>query len=287
MATSPYAPLSANEDRDEVSAGTKTHAPRRSTLLLILPWLISLFMTLLLVKQAALISIAHDSCSKCIWKEFEISKSTTPKTLNRPKQRRAARRQIPLTTTHVKFTGGLKILDGVGLVREIDSTLPAYVGTPSPELDAAWEDIVQPLNVFVTEKELEGDTVGTSPDPETGLYVAMPQGFHDLHCLNMIRQRLHLDYYSAMARMNRTTLDTHIDHCIDSLRQSLMCTGDMTLIRTYWIDERHRMMANFDNDHMCRDFGALKAWLRARDAEDGSTWRESADRLLGELQVAS
>ncbi|KAM7220100.1 protein of unknown function (DUF3328) domain containing protein [Rhypophila decipiens] len=266
MAAPPYTPLSSNEDQDEVSAGIKAHSPRPNRLLLLLPWLISLILTLLLLKQAALKSTVHDSCSKCIWKEFEI---------------RAAKRQIPLTTTHVKFTGGLKIVDGVGLVREIDPTLPVYVGTPSPELDAAWEDIVQPLNVFLTEKELEGDTDGTSPDPETGLYVAMPQGFHDLHCLNMIRQRLHLDYYSAMARMNRTTLDTHIDHCIDSLRQSLMCTGDMTLIKTYWIDKRHRMMANFDNDHMCRDFGALKAWLRARDAEDGSTWRESADKLLG------
>lgn len=42
----------------------------------------------------------------------------------------------------VKFTGGLKIVDGVGLVREINTTLPAYVGPPSPEIDDAWEKIV-------------------------------------------------------------------------------------------------------------------------------------------------
>jgi hypothetical protein len=91
----------------------------------------------------------------------------------------------------VTFTGTLKIEDGVGLVREVNSSGPNYVGTPSPEMDAAWEDIVfrksskssifsevkltiiTALNLFVTEQELEGNLEGTSPDPETGLYVAM------------------------------------------------------------------------------------------------------------------
>ncbi|KAK8915308.1 hypothetical protein VCV18_010854 [Metarhizium anisopliae] len=73
----------------------------------------------------------------------------------------------------VKFTGGLKIVDGVGLVREINTTLPAYVGPPSPEIDDAWEKIVHPLNIFVSERELGGDLEGTTPDPETGLHVAI------------------------------------------------------------------------------------------------------------------
>ena len=59
-----------------------------------------------------------------------------------------------------------------------------------------------------------------------------------------------------------------------------MCSGDMTYIKTYWMEDRQQMMANFDNYHMCRDFGALKVWLKERDAEDGGTWRENADALL-------
>jgi len=42
----------------------------------------------------------------------------------------------------VKFTGGLSIVDGVGLVREIDPSHPPYVGPPSPEMDKAWDAIV-------------------------------------------------------------------------------------------------------------------------------------------------
>lgn len=44
------------------------------------------------------------------------------------------------------------------------------------------------------------------------------------------------------------------------------------------------MMADFDNIHMCRDFDALKRWMRTRDAEDAAPWRENADRLLATLQ---
>jgi hypothetical protein len=61
----------------------------------------------------------------------------------------AARRQIPLAMKQVKFTGTLKIVDGVGLIREIDPTLPAYVGTPSPEMDTAWKEIIHRTS-FVT-----------------------------------------------------------------------------------------------------------------------------------------
>ncbi|KAK8915307.1 hypothetical protein VCV18_010853 [Metarhizium anisopliae] len=104
---------------------------------------------------------------------------------------------------------------------------------------------------------------------------------------NMVRKRLHLQHYADLVAMDRSDLDTHIDlidHCIDSLRQSLMCAGDMTLIKTFWIEKRHRMMADFDNIHMCRDFDALKRWMRTRDAEDAAPWRENADRLLATLQ---
>ena len=50
--------------------------------------------------------------------------------------------EIPLKTKEVRFTGGLRIVEGVGLIRETDPSLPAFVGAPSPNIDAAWEDIV-------------------------------------------------------------------------------------------------------------------------------------------------
>ena len=43
---------------------------------------------------------------------------------------------------NVKFTGTLKIVDGIGLIRETNPLLPEYVGSPTPEIDAAWDDII-------------------------------------------------------------------------------------------------------------------------------------------------
>jgi hypothetical protein len=42
----------------------------------------------------------------------------------------------------VTFTGGLRIKDGVGLIREVDPTQTPYVGTPSLEIDAAWHELI-------------------------------------------------------------------------------------------------------------------------------------------------
>src|SRR5690348_15881209 len=54
-----------------------------------------------------------------------------------------ARREIPAAWKDVRFTGVLKIGKEVDLYREVDPTQPQYVGTPNPEMDAAWDQLVQ------------------------------------------------------------------------------------------------------------------------------------------------
>jgi hypothetical protein len=54
-----------------------------------------------------------------------------------------AKREISPTLKEVTFTGGLKISKDIGLYRDVDPTKPIYVGLPSPEIDAAWAELVQ------------------------------------------------------------------------------------------------------------------------------------------------
>jgi len=58
-----------------------------------------------------------------------------------------------------------------------------------------------------------------------------------------------------------------------------MCFADMTTITEYWIEDRQRMLADFDNMHICRDFAALKKWTQGRNAEDDKRWPENAARV--------
>jgi len=58
-----------------------------------------------------------------------------------------AKRDISPSWHEVRFTGGLGIKDGVGLYREVDPKQIAYVGTPSSEIDAAWNDLIYRIHL--------------------------------------------------------------------------------------------------------------------------------------------
>lgn len=60
-----------------------------------------------------------------------------------------------------------------------------------------------------------------------------------------------------------------------------MCTSDMTIIRQYWSDEYHRILADFDNVHMCRDFDAVRQWSDGRNGQDEDVWPQVAEKLKG------
>jgi hypothetical protein len=54
-----------------------------------------------------------------------------------------------------------------------------------------------------------------------------------------------------------------MDHCIDMLRQSLMCYADMTPLISYDDKEQGNHdypFPDFASQHKCRDFGKLVDW---------------------------
>lgn len=70
-----------------------------------------------------------------------------------------------------------------------------------------------------------------------------------------------------------------IDHCIDSLRLSIMCHGDMTFAPIIWSEIQGRMIPDFETLHTCRDYDALKNWANNRDASNPKRWPKNAERL--------
>lgn len=80
-----------------------------------------------------------------------------------------------------------------------------------------------------------------------------------------IRQNIISAKYLYQLNPNRTEDDPyskHTLHCIDYLRQAIVCAGDMTLVNTG---------EDLEFDHgpprMCRDFDAVKEWVE-RNAWD-------------------
>ena len=58
----------------------------------------------------------------------------------------------------------------------------------------------------------------------------------------------------------------HIDHCIDSIRQSLMCASNITPLPYAWFTEYETVLPVTNVLRTCRDFDVLREWARERQS---------------------
>ena len=56
----------------------------------------------------------------------------------------------------------------------------------------------------------------------------------------------------------------HIDHCIDAIRQYLMCNADISPINWVWDKREGKSKAVAQVAHTCRNFDEIKHWARGR-----------------------
>ncbi|KAI1820839.1 hypothetical protein F4861DRAFT_533432 [Xylaria intraflava] len=88
--------------------------------------------------------------------------------------------------------------------------------------------------------------------------------FHQLHCLNYLRKKTilynHLYPSSGEIEDQQVPPEFHIPHCIDSIRLSLQCHADTTLVPQRWADGWLEPWAIWTNKHTCRNFNAIRDW---------------------------
>ncbi|CAI6277560.1 unnamed protein product [Periconia digitata] len=154
-----------------------------------------------------------------------------------------------------------------------------FSGPPSDESNAAWDALIPLGRGFV-----ELNSSHTDTDREGRYCVSV---FHQLHCLEMIRQ----GFYGAQMHTEKAKptpvapdggpvspipgdfhkhrpapskpgsgahhADSHMQHCFDYLRQALMCASDTSL------EERSDEISGvkgWGTTHQCRDFESVKEW---------------------------
>lgn len=115
------------------------------------------------------------------------------------------------------------------------------------------------MNVRIPKQDLDRLNRTSIPllDDKGGYLVALDV-YHELHCLNILRVQIYRDWYPDRHTMEKQL--EHADHCIDTLRQVLMCHGDIALMTYDWIDDYRWPWPNFHADHECRRWDLLEQW---------------------------
>ncbi|KAK1990021.1 hypothetical protein LX36DRAFT_648460 [Colletotrichum falcatum] len=82
---------------------------------------------------------------------------------------------------------------------------------------------------------------------------------HQLHCVASIKKAI-VDYRFTGGRRgsNSTSAAGHVDHCLEVLRQAVICHGDMALLRPDVAGPRYTGYDGWGNEHICRDWNAIK-----------------------------
>ena len=103
-----------------------------------------------------------------------------------------------------------------------------------------------------------------APYGPPGMPVVQIEVFHQLHCLNYIRHRVYNQTPEDPG--GEGSINIHTAHCIDYLRQVLMCHGDVHPITHFYRETKLRnFWPNFTVPHTCRNFDKIVEW-----AETGS-----------------
>ncbi|SMR58931.1 unnamed protein product [Zymoseptoria tritici ST99CH_1A5] len=151
-----------------------------------------------------------------------------------------------------------------------------YTAPPSEKVERAWADFGIWLPHFILPKSL-GPTFGLNnshywiPEETHGTegYPVVPEMIHQLHCLNSIRKSLYYnhEYYAekstqAGEEMDESFMKAHLNHCVDALRERLLCLADVGVTPFLWRDEEGRTMPDFETEHKCHDHNAVISWWK-------------------------
>ncbi|KGO55314.1 Protein of unknown function DUF3328 [Penicillium expansum] len=145
-----------------------------------------------------------------------------------------------------------------------------FRGPPSPDIDRAWARSINlgAVNVSLSDNDMrllgmDPDTSVKLPPEDGGAYRVHFEFSHQMHCVNFIRMWTYRDHYKEEQEefMDSASMQrTHIDHCVEMIRQFVMCHADTNLVSTNWVAGSSLPHPNFNTKHTCRNFDAVVDW---------------------------
>ncbi|KAH6721311.1 hypothetical protein BKA61DRAFT_567908 [Leptodontidium sp. MPI-SDFR-AT-0119] len=128
----------------------------------------------------------------------------------------------------------------------------------------------------ISEEEAKMLLSPTLPIPGTNEYLIQFDVWHELHCLNDLRKIIYPERFPNMSLNNITVngivnrendMFRHWDHCIDALRQTLMCHADISPIPFHVnVPKSSGIFPRLATTHTCRNFTKIQEWSKEHSA---------------------
>lgn len=202
-----------------------------------------------------------------------------------------------------RFTNAIRDDSNGNLYSSINPYELQYAGLPTPEIDKNWNELIGGMDsryylshcrsngsigryfrleasevlLLNQDSKLPALTEMYSNERITkeGFYGG-PDVLHSLHCLNAIRKHLDMDYYADSMDLPPEYRRIHIDHCVDHLRQALLCHGDLTPVTMKPVAANTSLpysvtfyLGQTEREHTCRSAEAIRDWVTARGQRTG------------------
>lgn len=164
----------------------------------------------------------------------------------------------------------------------------------SQQVDEIWDQLTHPRLVLVDDETIR--KIGKEPElavqhPEMpGRHITYLAVHHQLHCLNDLRRNVFANHYFPDGVPSGTHLD-HVQHCIDLIRQTLMCNANLDLITFNWWELTSNPQPDFHVNMKCRNWDVIEEYLGRPFKETGifkwyeENWMDGWQRQGGERNV--
>ncbi|EHK26506.1 uncharacterized protein TRIVIDRAFT_81530 [Trichoderma virens Gv29-8] len=159
------------------------------------------------------------------------------------------------------------------------SLVSPYNAHPGPETDKLWHNLVNTGAMFPLSEE-QFSEVNDSPstgvkfthDPQ-GRYLGTLASTHQIHCVDSLRKGLwfHYKHYKALNDplfIDKDPPEKHLMHCVEMLRNAVMCFGDVSVITYNWKRGHPGPKASFKSMHACQKWHKIEEWRIAHNVTE-------------------
>ncbi|KAM7213296.1 protein of unknown function (DUF3328) domain containing protein [Rhypophila decipiens] len=163
-----------------------------------------------------------------------------------------------------------------------DSQSSEFSGPPSPEQEKAWDRLLEPQFFAASREEMNRAGEAIIPNKTVEMlgdddkYLAALGVFHELHCLSKVRRHLFFHDPATMPSLYHGDDETrndkqgdllrkHLYHCLDTIRASIMCQANPTMLSFQWTENiRNKAFPRSQSRSVCVDWNSVEQWGLSR-----------------------